>query len=69
MSMLFKTPKVKVPKAEAPPPVPTVDDAARERTESDRIRRRKGSRANSYTGPLGAAISQSVTPPKTLTGQ
>lgn len=69
MSALFKAPKVKVPKTEAAPPVPTIDDTARERTESDRIRRRRGSRANQYTGPLGAAIPANATPPKTLTGQ
>src|SRR5690606_38386145 len=33
MSMLFKSPKVRVPKPEPPIPVPTIDDAARQRTE------------------------------------
>lgn len=69
MSVLFKTPKVKVPKAEAPPPVPTIDDASRERTETNRVRKRTGSKSNSFTGPLGAPIPPAATPSKQLTGQ
>lgn len=69
MSVLFKTPKVKVPKAEAAAPAPTIDDAAKERTESERLRRRRGTQSNMFTGPLGSVIPASATPPKQLTGQ
>lgn len=69
MSALFKTPKVRVPKVEPPAPIPTIDDAARQRTESDRLRRRRGVMGTMRTGPLGAVIPQTAAAPKTLTGQ
>ncbi len=69
MTALFKTPKVKVPKAETPAPAPTIDEASRDRTESGRLRRRRGLSGNILTGPLGAAISPQNAPPKQLTGQ
>jgi hypothetical protein len=69
VSALFKTPKVKVPKVEAPPPVPTIDEAKRDQNESNRLRRRRGTQSNMYTGPMGAAIPSAATPAKTLTGQ
>jgi hypothetical protein len=69
MGFLFKAPKVKVPKAETPAPAPTIDDTVRQRTESDRLRRRRGSQGNIMTGPLGASIPAGNTPVKQLTGQ
>jgi|JRYC01.1.fsa_nt_gb hypothetical protein len=69
MSALFKTPKVRVPKVEPPAPIPTIDDAARQRTESDRLRRRRGVRDTMRTGPLGAVIPATAAAPKQLTGQ
>ncbi len=69
MGFLFKTPKVNVPKPETPAPAPTIDDTVRQRTESDRLRRRRGSQGNIRTGPLGAAIPPGNTPTKQLTGQ
>lgn len=67
--LIWKQPKVKIPKAEQAPPAPTVDDAARDRNESERLRRRRGSQSNQHTGPLGAPIPSSAAPVKTLTGQ
>lgn len=69
MSMLFKPPKVRVPKPEPPIPVPTIDDAARQRTEGDRLRRRRGVMGTMRTGPLGAVIPATAAAPKQLTGQ
>jgi hypothetical protein len=66
MSTLFSKPKVVVPKAEAPPPVPTIDDAAKARTETDRLRRRRGIGSNLFAG-LTAAVPTATQ--KQLTGQ
>lgn len=69
MSVLFKKPKINVPKAPTPDPVPTIDDAARTRTETDRLRRRRGMAGNILTGPLGAMVPAGNLGAKTLTGQ
>lgn len=69
MSALFSSPKVNVPKAPTPDPVPTIDDAARQRTETDRLRRRRGMQSNILTSPLGAAVPANSVATKTATGQ
>lgn len=69
MGALFRKPKINVPKAPTPDPVPTIDDAARTRTETDRLRRRRGMQGNVLTGPLGAIVPAANLGQKTLTGQ
>lgn len=69
MSALFSTPKVNVTKAPDPVPPPTIDDAARNKVESDRLRRRRGLAGTLVTGPLGASLSPGVVQTKQLTGQ
>jgi hypothetical protein len=69
MGMLFKPPKVKVPKAADPPPAPTIDTAMRDRNETNRARRRMGLRGNIAAGGLGLTLGPSNAAPKTLTGQ
>jgi hypothetical protein len=68
MSALFSRPKVTVPKAPEPAPVPTIDDAAKQRTEGDRLRRRRGSLGNLMSGPLGVAVPAQNLAQKQLTG-
>lgn len=69
MGAIFKKPKINVPKAPTPDPVPTIDDAARQRTETDRLRRRRGMGGNILTGPLGAVVPAGNLSGKQLTGQ
>jgi hypothetical protein len=69
MSALFRTPRVNVPKAEAPPPVPTIDEGARQRVEGDRLRRRRGVRGNVFAGGMMGVVPQNATAVKTATGQ
>lgn len=64
-----KPPKVKVPKPDSPIAAPTIDDTVKERTETDRLRRRRGILGNIRTGTLGAPISPTNAPVKQLTGQ
>ena len=68
MGALFKTPKVTVPKAADPPPTPTIDEGARQRTETNRVRRRSGLRGNLYAGALGVTTAQPPAGGKTTTG-
>ena len=68
MSFLFKAPKVNVPKAADPPPVPTIDTAARDRNETQRFRRRRGLPGNIAAGTLGLTVAPGNAPLKTLTG-
>lgn len=57
MSRLFGTPKVPdPPKIEAPPPVPTIDDAGRAREAQDRLLRRRGRAASVLTGSSGSGL-------------
>ena len=69
MGALFKTSKVNIPKAADPPPTPTIDEGARQRTETNRIRRRGGLRGNIVAGQLGVTMGAAPTPPKLTTGQ
>lgn len=69
MGALFKTPKVKVPKTEAPPPAPTIDDAQRARNETERMRRRRGAAGNIFAGGLGLTVGSGTASGKQLTGQ
>lgn len=58
----------KTPAAPAPlPPVPTIDEAARERDVNDAMRKRKGRLAAIYAGKTASASSGAAT--KTLTGE
>lgn len=69
MGALFKTPKVNVPKAADPPPVPTIDQATRDQNETKRVRRRRGLQGNIFAGGLGLTVPSPNAAPKTLTGQ
>ena len=69
MSALFRTPRVNIPKAADPPPTPTIDEGARARTETNRVRRRSGLRGNVFAGGLGVTTGAPPTAPKSLTGQ
>jgi hypothetical protein len=51
MGGIFKTPKP--PKAPEPVKAPTVDEAEKNTQEMDRLRRRRGRRANILTSPEG----------------
>jgi hypothetical protein len=68
MSAMFRRPKVSVPQAPEPAPVPTIDDAARNLTETRRIRARRGMAGNVMTGPMGLAVPAQNLGQKTLTG-
>lgn len=68
MSALFSKPKVNVPAAPEPAPVPTIDDASKQRTEGNRLRRRRGSLGNQLSGPLGAMVPAQNLAQKQLTG-
>lgn len=60
MSVLFKTPKFPDPVAPvAPPPVPTIDQAAMTADAADKIRRRRGAAATKLV-PDGAFMSLPV---------
>lgn len=69
MSSLFRAPKVNIPKAPEPIPAPSIDQAQANKTESDRIRRRRGAAGNLLSGPMGAIVPSSSLGVKTLTGQ
>ena len=69
MSGLFSTPRVNVTKAPDPVPPPTIDDAQRNRVESDRLRRRRGLAGTLVSGPLGASLTPGLVQNKQLTGQ
>lgn len=61
MGALFSKPKVpKAPPVVAPPPVPTVDDAAKNTQEADLLRRRRGRAASMVNGASGDASTPSV---------
>lgn len=69
MSALFKKPKVTIPQAADPPPVPTIDQATQNRNETQRARRRRGMAGNVMAGSLGLTVGQQNAAPKQLTGQ
>lgn len=56
------------PKLPKPPQTPTIDEAAQQTQESDRIRRRRGVLANLYGGTASGASSPTVAT-KQLLGQ
>jgi hypothetical protein len=64
MSQLFSGPKI--PKVQAPPPAPTVDEAQVTRQAQDIARRRRGSAANVLTGDQAVPAGSVAT--KTLLG-
>ena len=66
MSALFKTPKI--PKPEAPPPIPTVDDAALRRNEQLRLRKRRGRAATLMSGVAGDPSTPNVSAAHLLGG-
>jgi hypothetical protein len=68
MTSLFRAPKVNIPKAPEPIPTPSIDTAQANKTESDRIRRRRGAAGNQLTGPMGAIVPASSLGTKQLTG-
>lgn len=71
MTSLFRTPRVtqQIVKPPEPAPVPTVDDGQRSRIETERLRRRRGTKGNIHTSPLGAVVPATHAQPKTLMGE
>lgn len=64
-----KMPKAPTPPAPPPPP-PTIDEAARNSEEADKLRRRRGRLATIFAGRRGMAGGGTATVSnKTLTGQ
>lgn len=63
MSFLLKTPNTP-----APPPAPTIDDAAQNRDGLDRIRKRKGVLANIFAGAQQGSTQSPAVGVKTLGG-
>lgn len=61
-----KPPKVVIPAP--PPPPPTIDEAARDAEEADKLRRRKGRLATIFAGKMKNLAAPQTTQ-KTLTGQ
>jgi hypothetical protein len=69
MTALFKKPKVNIPQAADPAPVPTIDQATQNRNETQRARRRRGLVGNVVAGGLGLTVGSQNAAPKQLTGQ
>lgn len=67
MSGLFGGGSPKMPTPVAPPPTPTIDDAAQSRDANDVMRRRKGRAAALYAGKNGGGVG-ATSAAKILTG-
>ncbi|PWR24974.1 hypothetical protein [Zavarzinia aquatilis] len=67
MGALFSTPKT--PKVTAPPPAPTIDDAAAAADQADRVRRRRGAGATTLAGAQGVTTPAASIGKAILLGQ
>ena len=66
---IFGAPSVPAPPApEPPPPVPTIDQAALQQDQTDKLRRRRGAASTILVNPLGTPAATPASPYKSVLG-